>query len=124
MKPEEVIEEYLRKRAEALGFLCYKFTSPGNSGVPDRVLIGYGKTFFIETKAPGEKPRKLQERVIERINSHGGLAFVTDSKDGIDTILETIIRQENDRNEKMTEKVSSEHVSGKAINLCRKKTDG
>lgn len=107
MKPESIIEEYLRQRAEALGFLCYKFTSPGNNGVPDRVLIGHGKTFFIETKAPGEKPRKLQERVIERINSHGGLALVADSKEDVDTILETIIAQETSRSKQSRKKVSS-----------------
>lgn len=124
MKPEEEIEEYLRKQSEALGFLCFKFTSPGNNGVPDRVLIGHGKTFFIETKAPGEKPRKLQQKVIERINSHGGLALVADSKEAIDTILETIIAQETSRKKQSRKKVSLQYVSGKANNLCSKKTDG
>ena len=107
MKPEETIEQYLRTRAEQLGFLCYKFTSPGNNGVPDRILIGHGTTFFVETKAPGEKPRKLQEKVIERINNHGGIAMVIDNKDDIDTILEAIIQQKNTRVKKSRKKVSS-----------------
>lgn len=107
MKPEETIEQYLRTRAEQLGFLCYKFTSPGNNGVPDRILIGHGSTIFIETKAPGEKPRKLQEKVIERINNHGGIAMFVDNKNDIDTILEAIIEQENNRAKTSLKKVSS-----------------
>ena len=106
MKPEETIEQYLRTRAEQLGFLCYKFTSPGNNGVPDRILIGHGSTFFVETKAPDEKPRKLQEKVIERINNHGGIAMIIDNKNDIDIILEAIIQQEN-TGKKSRKKVSS-----------------
>lgn len=97
MKPEETVETYLCNRAEELGFLCYKFTSPGNNGVPDRVLIGNGITFFVETKAPGGKPRKLQQKVIDRINTHGGIALVAASKEDVDTILETMIKQKTCR---------------------------
>jgi len=92
MKPEETVESYLKRRGEELGFLVYKFVSPGNDGVPDRVLIGHGKTFFVETKAPGEKPRKLQAKVIARINDHGGLAYVAASREAIDTLLNTMIQ--------------------------------
>ena len=52
---ETEVETYLRKTANANNFLCYKFKSPGNNGVPDRVLIGHDMVFFVETKAPGEK---------------------------------------------------------------------
>lgn len=93
MKPEETVETYLRKRAEELGFLCYKFISPANDGVPDRLLVGHGKTFFVETKAPGGKPRKLQARVIARINQHGGLAYVAASKEAVDTLLNTMMQE-------------------------------
>lgn len=93
MKPEETVETYLRNQAEKLGFLCYKFTSPGNNGVPDRILVGHGKTFFIETKAPGEVPRKLQQKVINKINTHGGQAFVAASKEAVDEILNTMMQE-------------------------------
>ncbi len=97
MRPEETVETYLLKRAEELGFLCYKFTSPGNNGVPDRILVGHGVTFFIETKAPGGKPRKLQEKVINRINEHGGIALVAANKEEVDTILESMIKRNTRR---------------------------
>ena len=37
-KPESTVEKYLKKEANKLGFLCFKFTS-GNNGVPDRIII-------------------------------------------------------------------------------------
>lgn len=87
---ESVVEKYLRKQAEAHGYLCYKFVSPAHNGVPDRVLIGHGLTFFVELKAPGEEPRKLQQRVIEHIRDHGGTVYVIDTKDGVNELFETL----------------------------------
>lgn len=55
---ESKIEAYLRQRVKDLGGIAYKFTSPGNSGVPDRlVLLPGNRTVFVELKAPGKKPR-------------------------------------------------------------------
>ncbi len=87
MKPEEEIENYLKKVAKENNFLCYKFKSPGNNGVPDRLLIGHDMIFFVETKAPGEKPRKLQLRVFNRIRQHGANVFVLDTKEKIDELF-------------------------------------
>ena len=87
---ESVVEKYLRKQAEEHGYLCYKFVSPAHNGVPDRVLIGHGLTFFVELKAPGEEPRKLQQRVIERIRDHGGTVYVIDTKEGVNELFETL----------------------------------
>lgn len=36
-KPEHKVEGYLCDKAEAYGFLHYKFTSPGRRGVPDQL---------------------------------------------------------------------------------------
>lgn len=106
MKPEETVETYLRTQAEKLGFLCYKFVSPANDGVPDRILVGHGKTFFVETKAHGGKPRKLQAKVIARINEHGGLAFVAASKEAVDTLLNTMMQDAAVSNKKKRQKNS------------------
>ena len=58
-KPEGLIEDYLGKIAHEHGFLYYKFTSPAHSGVPDRILIGHGKTVFVELKRPGGGASRL-----------------------------------------------------------------
>ena len=45
---EKEVEAYLKKVANKNGFLCYKFTCPSTAGVPDRILMGYGRCFFVE----------------------------------------------------------------------------
>ena len=88
---ESVIEDYLIKSAKNKGYLCYKWTN-GNSqnGVPDRILIGHGLTFFVETKAPGETPRKLQEYIHKLIRNHGGIVYVADTKAKIDEMFDQL----------------------------------
>lgn len=88
---ESVVERYLKKRCEAEGFLCYKFTSPGTDGVPDRVLIGHGLTVFVELKSPGEKPRKLQVHTFEEMRKHGAIVYVVDTKELVDELLSNLL---------------------------------
>ena len=58
---EKMIESRLVQEVQSRGGLCWKFTSPGTDGVPDRiVLMPGGKIAFVEVKAPGKKPRPLQ----------------------------------------------------------------
>lgn len=61
---EKEIEAKLRKRVEALGGKCPKWTSPGNRGVPDRiVLMPGGRKYFVETKRPKDgKLSPLQKK--------------------------------------------------------------
>ena len=89
-KPEGRVENYLIKRAKQENFLHYKFTSPSNNGVPDRVIIGHGLTVFVELKAPGETPRKLQDVVMADMRAHGADVHAIDTKDGIDELFETL----------------------------------
>lgn len=58
---EKEIEKRLIQEVRKRGGLCWKFTSPGTDGVPDRlVLMPCGKIAFVELKATGEKMRPLQ----------------------------------------------------------------
>lgn len=70
-KPEHQVEGYLYDKAQEYGFLCYKFTSPGRKGVPDRIIIGRGHTIFIETKAPSGALSAIQKKVTRRMRRHG-----------------------------------------------------
>ena len=44
---ESEIERKLVKAVKDLGGLCLKFTSPGFTGVPDRILILDNKIMFV-----------------------------------------------------------------------------
>lgn len=98
-KPEGTVENHLKDEAEAHGCLCYKFTSPGNNGVPDRIVIGIDRfgvkhTDFIETKAPGEKPRLLQQIVHEEMRDHGATVYVLATKPAIDEYFRKFFTKE------------------------------
>jgi hypothetical protein len=50
---EREIEDKLRKQVKRYGGRCLKWVSPGESGVPDRiVLLPKGRIVFVETKRP------------------------------------------------------------------------
>ena len=59
---ENDVETFMLKKAEEMGFDFYKFVSPGHKGVPDRIVVGHGYTFFVELKrSEDEEPRSSQK---------------------------------------------------------------
>lgn len=98
-KAEAYVEDYLAKRAKELGFYCCKFVAPSTNGVPDRVLIGHGRTFFVETKAPGGKPRPLQRAVHKQMRLYGGEVYVASTRDAVDEILLTVANADNTKHQ-------------------------
>ena len=69
---ENEIEAKLVAAVKAVGGVCWKFTSPGIAGVPDRiVLMPFGRIGFVEVKTPGEKPRSLQRLRIKTLRRLG-----------------------------------------------------
>jgi len=88
---EREIEQKLIDAIKAQGGVCWKFVSPGTAGVPDRIiLMPMGRIAFVEVKAPGESPRKLQlarHRFLRRL---GFKTFVLDNPEQIGGILDEI----------------------------------
>ena len=88
---EKNIEAALVRATRNRGGICFKFTSPGNNGVPDRmVLLPGGHIGFIEVKAPGEKPRPLQAYRHRQLRRLGCKVYVLDGLEQIEGILDEI----------------------------------
>jgi hypothetical protein len=78
---EKEVEKYLVQYAHKNNILTYKLVSPGNSGVPDRIFVNRdGTVRFVEVKAPGKKPRPLQQSVFAKLASHGQPVLIIDTK--------------------------------------------
>lgn len=90
---EKQIEQRLVKAVKARGGLCPKLVSPGTDGMPDRmVLLPDSHMGFVEVKAPGEKPRPLQQRRHEQLRKLGYKVSVLDDPEQIPPILDEIRR--------------------------------
>ncbi|MGF7185293.1 hypothetical protein GGQ84_001379 [Desulfitispora alkaliphila] len=90
---ERKIEARLKWEVENLGGLALKFTSPGMSGVPDRlVLLPAGRVAFVELKAPGKKLRPLQQKRKKQIESLGFKVYVIDSYRAIDLFVQEVMK--------------------------------
>lgn len=82
MPAERNLEKRLIRYCKDKGIYIRKFTSPGNAGVPDRVMVGPKGTVFLELKSPGKRPTRLQLVEINRIIAAGGRAFWADAWEG------------------------------------------
>lgn len=88
---EKDIEKKLRDGVRLMGGIAYKFVAPGNSGVPDRiVLLPNGVIYFVELKRRGGKLTELQRRQIGRIRNLGFDVRVLEGMDEVKGFLDEI----------------------------------
>ena len=70
---ERDIAEYLKKRVAEYGGIYRKLSYEGRADAPDYLVMIGGAHFFVETKAPGEKPRPSQTREFTKMFDYGGI---------------------------------------------------
>ena len=75
---ESTIEANCSKWAKGNGWLGFKFSSPQQRGVPDRLYIKDGSTVYVEFKAPGKLPTKYQLHTIAKMQAKGATVHVID----------------------------------------------
>jgi hypothetical protein len=93
------IEAYLKSAVAGAGGTTRKFL-PARPGNPDQLVIWPRVVFtmpptkrldadihFVETKAPGKKPRHSQDREHKRLRALGCSVFVLDTKEKIDAYV-------------------------------------
>lgn len=69
---ESQIEARLARMVRERGGLCYKFISPSNPGVPDRIIITPdGRTVYIELKTETGRLQRIQEWQISEMRKRG-----------------------------------------------------
>lgn len=89
---EKEIEQYFCKAVKTrLSGWPLKFTSPGQNGMPDRiVLLPGGKIYFVELKAPGKKARKLQEHAHQKLHALGFPVQLIDTREAADDFVREV----------------------------------
>jgi hypothetical protein len=88
---EKVIEQKLVLEVKKRGGICPKWVATGFDGMPDRiVLLPRGKFAFVEVKAPGQKPRPLQESRHRLLRRLGFRVCILDGAEQIGGILDEI----------------------------------
>jgi hypothetical protein len=92
---ERSVEAYFREQCRQAGLLCLKFVSPARNGVPDRLVIGGGRTVFVELKRPGGRPRRLQQAMHAKLRRYGADVHVIDSRDAVDEVVELLAPRES-----------------------------
>ncbi len=91
---EKELEQKFVKQVRKQGGIAYKFISPNNAGVPDRLVIfDSNKIGFVELKSLGQKPRLLQIKQIERLKNLGCKVFVLDRPEDIQTVIDEIRKE-------------------------------
>ncbi len=86
---EQNIEKYLTNEMKKIGGKSYKWVSPGNNGVPDRIVIfPNGIIKFVELKAPGQAPTAYQKLVHRQLRQLNCEVLVIDSIKQIDELIQ------------------------------------
>lgn len=77
---------------------CYKASDKWISGLPDVMGCFLGSFFAIELKRPGEKPRPLQDYVMNSIKKAGGQVTWETSVEGCRTFLTNVKKKGGEKN--------------------------
>ena len=89
---ESQVERWLGKRLRDLGCLYCKFVSPGNDGMPDRLIImPGGRILFLELKTTTGRLCARQRYQIGRLLRWGCTARVAYGRGGAEQFLDYLL---------------------------------
>jgi hypothetical protein len=89
---ESTLERRLVREVERIGGKAPKWVSPGNRGVPDRlVILPGGRIAFVELKKPGEPLGPLQRKWAKMLSGLGHDVYKIDSVEDIERFLQRVM---------------------------------
>lgn len=92
---EKEIERRMVKLVKERGGLCYKFESPGNPGVPDRIIITpTGQVVFVELKTTVGSLQRIQRWQLEEMRNCGADVRVVKGWDAAKALVEEVLPRE------------------------------
>lgn len=88
---ESYIESYLVRKVKEKKGLCLKFVSPGNPGVPDRIIITPdGRTIYVELKTEVGRLAKIQRWQRSEMEKRGADVRVLYGMDAVKEFLREV----------------------------------
>lgn len=91
VRREASVERSFCTRLRNAGCLVYKFVSPGNDGVPDRIVITPGgKVIFVELKTERGELAPIQNFQIGRLRDHGQDVWVLYGEADVDSFVRVV----------------------------------
>lgn len=85
---EKHIEAHLVKKVKEIGGVAYKFVSPANRGVADRVVVlPGGGVIFVEVKSATGKLSPLQEQFAKDMQRLGQNYIVLKSREEVNAFI-------------------------------------
>ena len=91
---ESTLERRFVNMVRRSGGMAYKFVSPGNLGVPDRIaILPKGRIWFVELKTETGRLSQVQKRQIDTLRSLGMNVFVLWGEKGLQRFREEVIER-------------------------------
>lgn len=91
MTPEGKVQKHLMAEAKKRGALVRKLSYEGRKNATDLLLVFPGNNiYFVETKAPGEKPRASQVLEHKRLMSRGAKVYVVGTTEAADEFIRSV----------------------------------
>lgn len=87
---ESKVESYLKRCIEARGGLSLKWTSPGNVGVPDQIVILRNRIFAVEVKTYDGTMSHAQSSMRTKLQEAGMAVSVVYGRKGVDRLMEAL----------------------------------
>ena len=88
---EKVVERKLVELVKTKKGLCIKLLCDQLTGLPDRLcLFPNGKILFVEVKTTGQKPRRIQTFIHNRLRALGFRVEVIDTIEAVTKLADSI----------------------------------